>query len=352
MEILTSNFLPLKLKHRTFADSFSELIIKSDYMQIASGYISTESITEIKSIIESNRRPRLDLLIGMHFFDGITRTQYEAALYLNDFLIKENMGSVSVANTFRFHGKLYSFSSNNNIIAGVIGSSNLDNILNFHRSYETDLLVTDQKTSKEISDIIRDARSRIASPITDWIPDKFIEKNKLLDGQDSVSKISLTQLSSIRKKTTGVTFDIPLKATDAHLRSNLNVYFGKGRENKNTGFIKPRHWYEVELIVPSKITENQNYPKAGYPDKESIITVYTDDGWKFECKISGDYSKNFRSNGDLKILGKWIKGRLENNGALKVGEPVTDDVLKKYGRNSFRLTATDDPKIWMLDFGV
>ena len=100
--------------------------------------------------------------------------------------------------------------------------------------------------------------------------------------------------------------------------------------------------------MPKKITISPYYPKAG----DGNVTVYTDDGWKFDCLISGTNSKNFRASGDLQILGKWIKGRLENYGALKVGESVTEGILRKYGRNSFKLIATDDPKIWWLDFGV
>ena len=52
MEILTSNFPPLKYDYKTFSDSFSKLIVDSDYLQIASGYISTESITEIKRVMQ------------------------------------------------------------------------------------------------------------------------------------------------------------------------------------------------------------------------------------------------------------------------------------------------------------
>jgi len=350
MEILTSNTRPLKLKNKTFADSFSELIAVSDYMQIASGYISTESITEIKRIIESNMRPRLDLLIGMHYFDGITRTQYEASLYLNDFLIKNNLGSVSIANTFRFHGKLYSFSKENEIIAGIIGSSNLDSMLKFHRSYEADLLVTDIKTSKEICDLIKNARQKIAIPIHNWQPDNYNEVNKLLEGHENVEKIDTPTISNILTSLNKeISFELPLKATP---KSNLNCCFGTGRKNRNTGFIIPRPWYEAEVIVPIEITRNLNYPKAIFPEKENIITVYTDDGWRFDCTINGDYGKNFRSVGTLQILGKWIKGRLENSGALKISEPVTNEVLKKYGRDNVKLTATDNPKIWWLEFGV
>jgi len=352
MEILTSNFPPLKYDYKTFSDSFSKLIVGSDYLQIASGYISAESITEIKRIIESNNGPKLDLLIGMHYFDGITRTQYESALYLNEFLESKNMGSVSIAKTYKFHGKVYSFSKNGKPIAGVIGSSNLNNILDTHRSYEVDVLFNDEPTSTEIYQMISKVRDKIAYPFKDWRPEIFIENNPLLEGHESVKKVEDYEYQDIRAKATGVSFEIPLKATNKHSKSNLNVYFGQGRKNSSTGFVKPRHWYEVELIVPKELTSDSNYPKAGYPETESTITVVTDDCWSFECKISGDYSKNFRSNKDLKILGKWIKGRLENNEALKVGEHVTEEVLKKYGRSNLKLTATNNPKVWILDFSV
>ena len=53
----------------------------------------------------------------------------------------------------------------------------------------------------------------------------------------------------------------------------------------------------------------------------------------------------------MKILGRWIKGRLENNGALKVGEPVTAETLQKYGRDNFDLISTSKSDVWILDFG-
>ena len=159
----------------------------------------------------------------------------------------------------------------------------------------------------------------------------------------------IDEIINIVSSTTGIEFDIPIKPYEDAPKSNVNAYFGKGRVNQR-GFVQPRHWYEVEIIVPKSITDNVNYPKAGYPETESIITVYTDDCWKFDCKISGTNSKNFRSCDDLKILGKWIKGRLENSGILEVGKPLTQDMLTAYGRNSIKMRGTKDPKIWYLDF--
>jgi len=352
MELLLSDIPPLRENNDSFSNRVKELMFEADHLQIASGYISTDSVTEIKKIIESNNRPRLDLMIGMHYFDGITRAQYEAVKYLNDFLISTDMGSVSIAETFRFHGKLYSFQKDGNPFAGIIGSSNLTSILDYHRNYETDLLVQKGAILDEISEFITKAISRIAKPISTWIPEKYIENNALLEGHESVERVNPVDYADIQAHLTGEVFKIPLKATARHQKSNLNVYFGKGRKNTSTGFIKPRHWYEVELIVPNTITSQAAYPKATYPHKESIITVYTDDLWKFKCKISGDYSKNFRSYNDLKILGKWIKGRLEISGALQIGQPVTNTVLDKYGRSDFELKETSLPNTWILDFGV
>jgi hypothetical protein len=122
--------------------------------------------------------------------------------------------------------------------------------------------------------------------------------------------------------------------------------------------VQPRHWYESELIVPNAITEQSGYPQKN--TDSAAFDVITDDGWEFSCKVSGDYSKNFRSEDDLKILGKWIKGRLENAGVLEVGQLVTPETFANYGRDSFSLIKTNkriicngQPRdLWYLDFGV
>jgi hypothetical protein len=132
-------------------------------------------------------------------------------------------------------------------------------------------------------------------------------------------------------------------------KSSLNVFFGEGRRNQQ-GFVIPRPWYEVELIVSKNITQQKGYPSV--LNNNSSFTVITDDGWSFKCKVSGDYSKNLRSEDDLKILGKWIKGRLENAGVLKPGEMVTDSILNRYGRSDIKLTQIKDSNNWYLDFGV
>ena len=76
-------------------------------------------------------------------------------------------------------------------------------------------------------------------------------------------------------------------------------------------------------------------------------------------RTSGDYGKNLRSKDDLTILGRWIKGRMEANNALRSGELLTASSLQVYGRNTISMTQTslteEEPEIgrlsvWYLDF--
>ena len=143
--------------------------------------------------------------------------------------------------------------------------------------------------------------------------------------------------------------ELPLKPHEDAPKSNMNVSFGKGRENTSTKMVRHRAWYEAEIIVSKSITDLPWYPKAG---DSSIIQVITDDGYKFECKISGQNNKNLRSAGDLTTLGKWLKGRLINTGVLKFGDFVTQDVLKKYGRCNVRMSKTEIDNTYYLDFGI
>ncbi len=346
MEYLFSNYPPLKTGYRTFADTFYDLVPRATQMDIAVGYITSDSLIELKKMIELNSHlKRLNLTIGMHYFDPFTKLEYNAALELNDFLKKNKIGSVRLVTPFRYHGKLYSYSDDNSAFAGIIGSNNLSSIVGGGtRIYESSVLLDDVKMAKDMRDFIE----RLVKTSTDEIDnlkiDKFREVNPLLDGHEHVEKVDTQTILAYTK--TDVSFDIPIKGSEVSAHSNLNVFFGKGRQGKN-GLVKPRHWYEVELIVPKGIATRPGYPRTG-----TVFKVITDDGWTFSCRISGDYNKNFRSEKDLKILGKWLKGRLENAGVLKVGEPVTNETLEKYGRNTFTLTQTKTENVWLLDFGV
>jgi hypothetical protein len=351
MEFLFTNYPPVKTQSKTFADAFYSLIPQSTSLDIAVGYVSSDSLAELQKTVELNRKiSSLNLIVGMHYFERFTKVQYNAASRLNQFLKENNLGGVQLVTAFRYHGKLYSYSNVTGPFAGIIGSNNLGSIANDGtRVYESSVLFREAEYAKQMHDFIEDLRIKATKPLDELDITDFNDENQLLDGQEFVEKIDPKTIAEVIATCTSVTFEIPIKPYEVSPQSNLNVFFGKGRESKN-GLVKPRHWYEVELIVPKSVTEKPGYPQS--KSENAVFTVVTDDGWKFNCKVSGDYSKNFRSEGDLKILGKWLKGRLENAGVLKVGDPVTAQTLREYGRDNFSLKKTIKEGIWFLDFGV
>lgn len=350
MQFLYSNFPPIKTGCKTFEDAFYDLLSKSSKLDIAVGYVSSDALAELQKMIELNANIKeLNLTIGMHYFDLFTKLQYDAAMQLNEFLSDNKIGGVRLVTAFRYHGKLYSYSNESGPFAGIIGSNNLSSIVDGGtRVYESSILLDDRSSVCEMNDFITQLSQKAAKNISELEINKFIVKNSLLEDHELVKKVDSQIMAMLMYNRTKTSFEIPIKPFEVSPHSNLNVFFGKGRESRN-GLVKPRHWYEVELIVPKEVTSQPGYPRS--KTDEAVFNVVTDDGWSFKCKVSGDYSKNFRSEGDLKILGKWLKGRLENAGVLKVGEPVTTETLKRYGRNSFTLTKTN-LDIWYLDFGV
>jgi len=346
MELLFSNVKPCEYNNSSFSEAFEIGVVNSDEINIATGYVSEESLLELKSILsfyaENNDAKKCNLVIGMHGREGFTRPQYEAAIELGEFLKNNTLGGVFVCTAFRFHGKNYVFYNKQNPISAILGSSNLSNIVG-NRQWEVDASITEPKSLQELTSLHTDLTEKASRNILEIdTPSTFVETKDLLQDRIGVDKADSDLYSKAEDSLTGIVFDLPLKAEE---KSNLNVYFGKGRLASKTGAIRPRHWYEVELIVPIDITSSPSYPKKG-----STIHVYTDDGWSFKCEANGQNSKNFRSENDLRTLGRWIKGRLERAGCLQVGKPVTDEVLEAYGRKTISLKQTEDPEIWLLDF--
>lgn len=352
MSLIYSNYPPLNTNSDTYHDAFTGLLEKSDKLKIASGYVSADALIDLKSIVEANGGPYIELSIGMHYFEGLTVQQRDAVEDLDNTLKSKNLGGVYFVVTFPFHGKIASFKNKDQIIGGLIGSSNLTNIVEnkTNRQYEVDYQLP-QNDCVELEDFITKLRDTTTRPFNEIEIKIVTSKNNLLDEQYGVERAEVQLLESVKANPEfEYEFCIPLKADDA-TKSNLNTFNGKGRVN-NQGFVMPRSWYEVELIVPKSVTTQPGYPQSDKNGDGGLINVITDDGWSFSCKVSGDFSKNLRSQKDLKILGKWLKGRLEHAGALKTGELCTQITLDKYGRSDFTLAKIKGQNLWYLDFEV
>ncbi|HMT09197.1 MAG TPA: NgoFVII family restriction endonuclease [Pyrinomonadaceae bacterium] len=342
MELLLSQIAPAKLSSRNTISIWQDNLKTADELTIASGYISSDALIELAKIVEINRKPQIDLLIGMHWFDGFTHQQYEAAASLNRMLSERKLGGVYLSNKVRFHGKIYAFSTNEICTSAIIGSSNLSSFIgSSERLYETDCYFTEGSETKSILATLDQLFDKLATPLNEMpTPTVFKEYNDLLEDHYWVERVNNERFADVQSTKTGREFSILIKPEP---KSHLNCFFGKGRESKR-GFVLPRPWYEVEIMAGSTMTSQPGYPRG----KE--FTVITDDQWSFKCLTQGDYFKNLRSTEDLKIMGKWIKGRMEARGALKIGEPVTQATFDHYGNQHLILSETTDPDIWLLDF--
>lgn len=346
LELLNSNYQPVVTNNKKFSDTFYNYLEKSKKLTIASGYISEDSVADLLGLYKTGFSATLDLIVGMHYFEGFSYGQYVSLKDLARTLQEQNLGNVYLASSVKYHGKVYLFEDLNGGKTSIVGSSNLTKINTVEKVYDTDVITDDNNFTNDVDNFLVSLKNRNCQEI-DAINNeqiKILPPDNLFADYLSVKKVDKNTLVDIQTKKTKEVFNIPLKTEE---KSNLNCYFGKGRKNFANGSILPRSWYEVELIVSNTITSLPEYPK-----KDSIFTVITDDGYEFKCKTSGDFSKNFRSADDLKILGRWIKGRMENAKALNIGEKVTDSTFSKYGRNSIVLTKTSVPDVWFLDFGV
>lgn len=350
MSLLLSNFPPLRTGYASYTDTFKSLLKDSDTVNLATGYISTDSAIDLKNIIEANGGPRLNLCVGMHYFEGLTPVQDEALRSLDKSLRDAELGAVYLVTTFPFHGKVVCFSQKDKLIGSIIGSSNLSNIVEGQRQYEADYLIEDALDKEGLKRFINDLIEKSSSPLSGLDVRVSIPENDLLVDQIGVHKVVANEIDDAKAHLSDITFELPLKGDEAQ-KSGLNASFGEGRRNQQ-GFVMPRPWYEVELIVGKEITSKPHYPQADAQGEGGSFCVITDDGWTFQCKVSGQNSKNLRSEDDLKVFGKWLKGRLENSGLLKPGERVTDKVLADYGRSTITMTKLANKDAWFMDFGV
>lgn len=346
MRFLESGYRPVATKSvTTYSDVVAHAIAEASQIQIVTGYFGTESIVEFQEILQRNPRPReIKFIVGMAIFDGLTQIQFSALEQFSKYLVEGSQGDVFISEAFPIHSKVAVFTNIDKTTSGVIGSSNFTNLVSTSRQYETDLLVTQKdKVLSDLEEFVERAQ-RACSPFSQCKSKIPILAPKLaaLSVEDGVEKVN-ADFSSFKAST--ISFEIPIKP---EAQSHLNVFFGKGRVNKR-GLVMPRPWYEAEIIVSNAITS-----MPGYPSKETATDefgVVTDDGWSFNCKVTGTNGKNFRSSGNLEILGKWLKGRLEESGALVPGQPVTRETLERYGRNSMTFTKLlGKDKSWRLDF--
>lgn len=331
------------LKHGgDFRDILDKEFPKAKNVSIASGYASLDIIHlyEKAFLKIANSGGVSRLLLGMAFYEGLSQKKLDAVNQLNEKLkVFKNGSGVYVTNGRRYHGKVYFFedSLDSNV---YVGSSNFSSS-GTRGNIECTIQIFDIGQKKSLITFLDDLYSPFYAIEIDKAEITVPGKKKIILKTIENYWNSLKRYNPLTIDISALSkFEFPLERVAEMEKSNLNVYFGKGRLNTATGKIIPRPWYEIELIANNDLNSQPYYPKGDF-------LAYTDDGYIIPMRTQGDYFKNIRSKQSLQIFGIWLKGKLERSGSLKKYEPVTLDTLEEYGNNKLTFYKIDEGKFFM-----
>jgi hypothetical protein len=320
-------------------------------LRLVTGYFGKETVRKIHEMLDRIPNVSVEIIVGMAAKEGLAETSYDSLIRLHRDLRFARQNADDRRGVYVFfsgpsgerdrgmHAKAYLFDVGNDKHL-ILGSSNMSySGFNMKGNIELNLSQTNSPACDEFESFFEFLHQGNLAVEIDSIEDFPIRgKAKSIRVEKFVS-LSRGSKPKDFKKFPYVDIDL-VRNIDNQLKSNLNCCFGKGRWARATGLVKPRDWYEVELICPTNITSDENYPKGDF-------NALTSDGYRFEGRTSGDYYKNFRSKDDLKILGYWIKGALEDAGSLSDDPqlPVTEETFREYGNSVLRLYRTSESEV-------
>lgn len=376
MKLLYSNILPLGCynEQTTIIDCFEEQMKNADRVEIAVGYTSNASISELDALADKYGTKQICLTIGMYFIEGMPESAYHTALKLNQKWRDSDKEEIRIVKSFKYHGKLFCFYKNGKPVSAIIGSANLGAIkleAANRRQYEISALTTEESEAAEIATHIEELKAPNCSDNIANITGMPLvrETNTSLNGVELVTSVPQSNVDFYERCKAYVSFFLKLKvphSDERHIddgkhytKSNINVCYAAPRSKR-----KARDWYETQLTVGADV-----YHMEGYPNKNEPFFVVTDDGYWFKAHTTSDNNKQFSAVGDELIMGRWLKGRLAAAGIVKpvnntasdidrIGM-ITEEMLDEYGcdRLVFKKTgqtALDEDgnalDVWMLSF--
>lgn len=296
--------------------------------RIATGYVGHEMVNTYKSHFEriAINGGESKLLVGMAYFEGFTSEKTKNELLdLNEKLQKINSkNGVYVSCNGRYHGKIYELTQNasSNIF---VGSSNFSSSGLFNNK-ECTILINDDDTILEVKSYLShlfDSNNAALINLADIVSPMNKQTNADLQYKNYIKRLKKYDHNIYSAEDLQLAFKYPLvRATKP--KSGINKYFARGRINKVSGIITPREWNEIEMIAPVEIINSPLYPKGQF-------TGFTNDGYIIPMKTAGQNFKNIESQGNLKLFGAWLKGKLESIGVLKRFEPLSEDSLIESG---------------------
>ena len=380
MSILYSQILPMNVPagQSTIIESLKKDLAQSTEVDIAVGYVSGASLTELGNLVRQSDIRHISLILGMYYHEGMPEGCYRIACELHKEWSDRGIGEVRLVLPMKYHGKTYVFYKDGAPFSAVIGSSNLSVLkpdASTLRQYELSYRIENTEDVMALSEhCVSLKRGNCSAPI-DTVTDMTIipGHNVALDNIVGVERLTPDQSADYRKAATEYSFPLPLKVPaesekllegrQYFTKSNINVCYSPDTRNTKRP-PKARNWYECQLTVASTI-----YSRPGYPSQNVPFYLITDDGYKFLAHTTSQNNKQFAAVGDESIMGRWLKGRLvvaglvtPVNNTLEDTEHIgmiTKEILKKYGRDvlifrktDLQETISDGSKVdvWLISF--
>lgn len=362
MHLLYSNILPLRVKNgeQSFLDAFQQSLQEADRLDVATGYASKGALLEMDKNMQETSLRQVRINLGMYFIEGMPESMYRTAVKLADKWQTSASGEIHLVRPFKYHGKVYVFYKGGKPFRAFIGSHNLGAIkleATNRRQYELSAMTEKPEEVAALAQFVEELwQPKCSLPIQQVQGLNLIaEKNMALNGVQEVSQLPPNSVDLYEKHIIQVSFELPLKVPALaerfmddgkhYTKSNINVAYAAPRSAR-----KPRDWYEIQLTVSKKITTME-----GYPEKNKPFFVVTDDGYWFKGHTTSDGNKQFSAVGNELLIGRWLKGRLAAAGLVKPVNNtqedtertgmITKEMLEAYGRNTLRLSKTDQKAI-------
>lgn len=327
----------------SFRNIFEDNLNNSNLVRIASGYFGASEVSKYTDQLFNiaDTGGTVQLIHGMGGVEGIKKVLYDNLLTLDDRLKSTNLENRVYIHKNRYHGKMY-ITGNEKNQKTLIGSSNFSKA-GFSKNLEMNYCHVDKEVCIE-ANLFFDYLKNESVPITDIELPKDVKLKPKLVEADLRNKEIFKNHPDYR---------LPVRITNA---SNLNLFRSAGRVD-SMGIYTPRPFYEVELTILKKDTP----PLTHYLPNQTgpaVFQAITDLGTTFEVnfkrKTSGGGSTqtlhetglDFMSSPRIE-LGRYIKGKLMKKGLLSFGEPVTEDILIEYGKNTLDMYFSDNGKLYI-----
>lgn len=323
--------------------------------QFVVGYCGLSTLIDFETQIlnkASKGNFTFKLYLGLAHWEGLRERAISKLEELHSKLQEHDANSgVWIITKNRYHGKMYLFGNMKLPQEAIVGSSNFSD-QGLSKNYEVNLQTNNEVLLSQLHDV------KIKLQENSY---PFSSQNISIRGVSRKSKHKLDSITPPKDMPTSkpqrpADFFIPLRAQP---KSSLNLHFGKGRENKKTGVVTPRPYYEVEITLKKEFWTTSGATKF-IPNQiePAFFWAITDTSEVFECNFhrktltKSDKKPLHETGGEFQstpreALGKYLKNKLINSNCLSFGEPVTQDVLDLYGSQKIKVWKLGQNKLYL-----